>query len=94
MTSITTKNEVLIVKSLQQPILQEIKESSKSEIMDSPSGIFGIRGMSEGARPFPLNIFDTKISVKLNFWRMHQVFSVVVATQQLLMYVRPCVTNM
>ena len=28
--------------------------------MDPPSGIFG---MFEGARPFPLKIFDTKISV-------------------------------
>ena len=31
--------------------------------MDPPSGISGIRGVSEGTRPFPLKIFDTKISL-------------------------------
>ena len=61
---ITPKNEVLRVKSLKQPILQEIKESSKFGNYGPPLVVFLVSGgLSEGARPFPLKILDTKISV-------------------------------
>ena len=39
----TPKNEVLRVKSLKEPILQEIKESSKFGNYGPPSGNSGIR---------------------------------------------------
>ena len=61
--AITSKNEVLRVKSLSQHILQEIKESSKFGIYGPLEVFLVLRGMSElDARPFPLKIFYTKIS--------------------------------
>ena len=61
---ITPKNEVLRVKSLKQPILQEIKESSKFRNLWTPLVVFLVSGaMSKGTRPFQLKSFDKKISV-------------------------------